>query len=404
MPTRIPRARWTVAPAGELPFGLTLDGTPDAGRGQLRRRTDPTNGRYSCPNEMHQRVDRIPFEAIIGWDATGNGNLAQMLQEPTLMGAYEGAGITVLGRGVRIPANSTDFCGVNATGGAGGSPTARLADEQQRRLHGAHHEHRQRSRLRHQQLPLQPVAHRRRVRPQQLAGRGAMSSSTAGATTSRSPTRASRGNHGTLTGGHHLGTGESRTPSSTAASCRVFPVVMSVPADRHAYGHIATDRDESRSGSTRRCASTTTWSTQFVGRRRAVLGHALGGRGRSLQRRIGRVRDRPQLGRRQPSSTGDGGGLAAPRLDLQWQDQEQLDPLQPEPEPTLPTNGGGVGSSARRRTVTAGSTDRSAAAPTTRTARRGCPRAPAEPGHRRQPASWVTAPRAAPAAALRLQR
>ena len=50
---------------------------------------------------MQQRVDRIPFEAVVGWDVTGNGNLAQMLQEPTLMGAYEGAGITELGRGTR---------------------------------------------------------------------------------------------------------------------------------------------------------------------------------------------------------------------------------------------------------------------------------------------------------------
>ena len=62
---------------------------------------------------MHLRVDRIPFEAIIGWDAAGNGNLAQVLQEPTLMGAYEGAGITVLGRGVRIPSDSTDFWGAS---------------------------------------------------------------------------------------------------------------------------------------------------------------------------------------------------------------------------------------------------------------------------------------------------
>jgi hypothetical protein len=99
-------------------FGLTLDGTPNAGNTNFAG-TDPNYKGYSCPGPMHQRVDRIPFEAIVGWDASGNGNLAQVLQEPTLMGAYEGAGITVLGRGVRIPANSTDFWGVNATGGAG---------------------------------------------------------------------------------------------------------------------------------------------------------------------------------------------------------------------------------------------------------------------------------------------
>ena len=107
-------------------FGLTLDGTTNLNNANYSG-TDPNNNGYSCPNEMHQRVDRIPFEAIVGWDAAGNGNLAQVLQEPTLMGAYEGAGITVLGRGVRAPAcnnptfgaNCQDFWGANATGGAG---------------------------------------------------------------------------------------------------------------------------------------------------------------------------------------------------------------------------------------------------------------------------------------------
>jgi hypothetical protein len=99
-------------------FGLTLDGAPNLGNANFAG-LDPNNSLYSCPAEMHQRVDRIPFEAIVGWDASGNGNLAQVLQEPTLMGAYEGAGITVLGRGVRIPDASNDFWGMNATGGAG---------------------------------------------------------------------------------------------------------------------------------------------------------------------------------------------------------------------------------------------------------------------------------------------
>jgi hypothetical protein len=99
-------------------FGLTLDGTPNLNNTGFAG-ADPNNSGYSCPADMHQRVDRIPFEAIVGWDASGNGNLAQVLQEPTLMGAYEGAGITVLGRGVRIPSTSNDFWGRNATGGAG---------------------------------------------------------------------------------------------------------------------------------------------------------------------------------------------------------------------------------------------------------------------------------------------
>ena len=89
-------------------FGLTLDGRPNLGNSQAA--FDPTS-HYTCPDAMFLKADRIPFEAITGWQASGNGNLAQLLQEPTLMGAYEGAGITVLGRGVRIPRGSTDFWG-----------------------------------------------------------------------------------------------------------------------------------------------------------------------------------------------------------------------------------------------------------------------------------------------------
>ncbi len=73
---------------------------------------------------MYLRVDRIPFEAIVGWDASGNGNLAQVLQEPTLMGAYEGAGITVLGRGVRIPPTAPTSGASGRTGGPARSRTA----------------------------------------------------------------------------------------------------------------------------------------------------------------------------------------------------------------------------------------------------------------------------------------
>jgi len=52
---------------------------------------------------MNPQVDRVPLEAVLGWDATLNGNLAEQLQEPSLMGAYEGAGITVLARALRYP-------------------------------------------------------------------------------------------------------------------------------------------------------------------------------------------------------------------------------------------------------------------------------------------------------------
>src|ERR1700694_3542810 len=50
---------------------------------------------------MLRQVDAIPLEPLIGWDPTLNGNIAELLQEPTLMGAYEGAGITVLAKGVQ---------------------------------------------------------------------------------------------------------------------------------------------------------------------------------------------------------------------------------------------------------------------------------------------------------------
>src|SRR5258706_2731024 len=85
--------------------------------------TTPTfEATYSGRNNQYLRSDRIPFEAIVGWDATGNGNLAQLLQEPTLMGAYEGAGVTVVGRGIKIPAASTDFWGLQGGAVAGAFP------------------------------------------------------------------------------------------------------------------------------------------------------------------------------------------------------------------------------------------------------------------------------------------
>jgi hypothetical protein len=81
-------------------FGLGLSGSPttwssSCGSGLFGFRATATN----------PQVDRLPLEAVVGWDATLNGNLAQLLQEPTLMGALEGAAITVLGKGVRFPSN-----------------------------------------------------------------------------------------------------------------------------------------------------------------------------------------------------------------------------------------------------------------------------------------------------------
>jgi hypothetical protein len=82
-------------------FGVSLNGAMISSTNPY----DPS-GTYSCPTAMQRQVDPIPFEPIVGWDSTLNGNLAELLMEPTLLGAYEGAGITVLAKGVRdVPVN-----------------------------------------------------------------------------------------------------------------------------------------------------------------------------------------------------------------------------------------------------------------------------------------------------------
>ncbi len=95
-------------------FGLSLQGAPSIGNyGGTAAQYDPS-GQYNCPEVGwnyyttpaavgYPQIDRLPLEATTGWDATVNGNLAEQLQEPSLMGAYEGAGITVLGKGVWMP-------------------------------------------------------------------------------------------------------------------------------------------------------------------------------------------------------------------------------------------------------------------------------------------------------------
>ncbi|MGE5319522.1 MAG: hypothetical protein ACM3KD_05025 [Hyphomicrobiaceae bacterium] len=94
-------------------FGLALDGTAITNTHPF----DPT-GTYSCPGTdgntwnyftakfgtattaPSPQIDRLPLEATIGWDANLNGNLAELLQEPSLLGALDGAGVTVLSKGV----------------------------------------------------------------------------------------------------------------------------------------------------------------------------------------------------------------------------------------------------------------------------------------------------------------
>jgi hypothetical protein len=105
-------------------FGLTLQGVPFGNTTPFDSPTDTANNGmpYACPDTGWQhftgmgqtvtggtvtvgsspQIDRLPLEATVGWDASLNGNLAEMLQEPSLMGAYEGAGITVLAKGVEF--------------------------------------------------------------------------------------------------------------------------------------------------------------------------------------------------------------------------------------------------------------------------------------------------------------
>ena len=80
----------------ECLFGLSLNG----GFISATNPFDP-NQTFTCSSTMQRKVDPIPLEPVVGWDPTLNGNIAELLQEPTLLGAYEGAGITVLAKGVR---------------------------------------------------------------------------------------------------------------------------------------------------------------------------------------------------------------------------------------------------------------------------------------------------------------
>ena len=101
-------------------FGLALNGTPISATNPYDP-TPPDQGGFTCPANMQLQVDRLPLEAVVGWDATLNGNLAEFLQEPTLMGAYEGAAITVLAKGV-------NFHGVDPWSGAAIAETGAFPD------------------------------------------------------------------------------------------------------------------------------------------------------------------------------------------------------------------------------------------------------------------------------------
>jgi hypothetical protein len=94
------------------------------------------NGFYCSPT-MFNSSDPLPGEPQVGWDATLNGNIAELLQEPTLMGAYEGAAITVLAKGLENnnstncnPEGAAGCIPLNASTGSGGdcNPNTVLAD------------------------------------------------------------------------------------------------------------------------------------------------------------------------------------------------------------------------------------------------------------------------------------
>ena len=110
-------------------FGLSLQGTPlstgnpyDPSGAVACGSTNGVAWNYFSPGYaasgtiQNSQVDPLPGEPVIGWDASLNGNLAQLLQEPSLMGALEGAGITVLAKGA-------NFTAPVAPGAAGAFPT-----------------------------------------------------------------------------------------------------------------------------------------------------------------------------------------------------------------------------------------------------------------------------------------
>jgi hypothetical protein len=112
-------------------FGLALNGQPYTS--STGSNPFDADGNFTCPGNLKfvpngsaryqsMIVDRIPMEGILGWDTTVNGNLAEQLIEPSLMGAYEGAGITVLGKGVNIP-NGSALSDVFGSGAEAAFPT-----------------------------------------------------------------------------------------------------------------------------------------------------------------------------------------------------------------------------------------------------------------------------------------
>jgi hypothetical protein len=110
-------------------FGLGMNGQMIGAPDPITGAPNPydSTGTYTCSFGtftssgalVQAAVDPIELEPIIGWDANLNGNLAELLQEPTLMGAYEGAAITVLAKGLENYSfnSASTTCGAEGNGG-----------------------------------------------------------------------------------------------------------------------------------------------------------------------------------------------------------------------------------------------------------------------------------------------
>ena len=87
-------------------FGLALNGTPISNSNPY----DPSST-FNCTNDhCGSRVDRLPLEATVGWDATLNGNLAEQLLEPTLHGCVRRSRHHGAGKRCRVPERNEPVC------------------------------------------------------------------------------------------------------------------------------------------------------------------------------------------------------------------------------------------------------------------------------------------------------
>ena len=80
-----------------------------------------STGQFTCPSTMQSAVDPLSEENETNWDANLNGFVAEVLQEPSLMGALEGAALTAVGKGcesITIDPNEGPECNNRLTNSA----------------------------------------------------------------------------------------------------------------------------------------------------------------------------------------------------------------------------------------------------------------------------------------------